>query len=59
MAKKLIVILKTGEALRYSDAEVTTGSGGYRIAVTRDGARIDSFAPEDVKDVTQWYGDPE
>jgi hypothetical protein len=52
MASKLMVVLKTGEMLTYSDAEVEERSGSCRIRITRQGASIDSL---DTADVERWF----
>ena len=52
MATKLIVILKTGETLAYSDADVEERSGSCRIRIKRDGVPIDNLNSADVQ---RWF----
>ena len=52
MASKLMVVLKTGELLTYTDAEVEERSGSCRIRITRQGASVDSL---DTADVERWF----
>ena len=46
------MVLKSGEAFTYSDAEVEIGPGNYRVRIRRDGAAIDSFSAADVE---RWF----
>ena len=55
MPTKLTVILKTGEVMTYSDAEVEERSGSCRLRVQRDGMPLDSFQSEDVE---RWFLEP-
>jgi hypothetical protein len=52
MATKLMVVLKTGELLTYTDAEVEERSGSCRLRILRQGASIDSL---DTADVERWF----
>jgi hypothetical protein len=52
MATKLMVVLKTGEMLTYTDAEVEERSGSCRIRIKRHGAPVDSL---DTADVERWF----
>ena len=49
---KLVVVLKSGETLAYSDADVEERSGSCRIRITRDGVAIDSLNGGDVQ---RWF----
>ena len=52
MATKLIVVLKSGESLAYSDADVEERSGSCRIRIKRDGVAVDSLNSGDVE---RWF----
>jgi hypothetical protein len=49
---RLVVVLKTGEKLAYSDAEVEERPGSYRVRITREGVLLDSL---NALDVDRWF----
>jgi hypothetical protein len=52
MATRLVVVLKSGETLAYSDADVEERSGSCRIRIKRDGVAVDSLNNGDVE---RWF----
>lgn len=52
MPTKLIVVLKSGGTLAYSDADVEERSESCRIRIKRDGVAVDSL---NSRDVERWF----